>query len=82
MSAQETIGSAWAEYEHQVMPLDASAAQRRDIRNSFYGGAIVVLGILAKEATSEARVQAAFVRLNRELRDYGDSIIARARGGH
>lgn len=46
LTARGTLADAWAEFESLVLPGDASAVQRREMRRAYYGGAWVVLCLL------------------------------------
>jgi hypothetical protein len=46
MTMKNTLQEGWTGYERQVVPPDATDAQRMDLKNVFYAGALITLNLI------------------------------------
>lgn len=71
-----TIHDQWKSYEKEVIPKEASQAQRTECKRAFYAGAtgifmIFVNGVAAKK---EQEAVDAIESLNKQLADYAELV--------
>ena len=74
------IGPAWLRFEVMVLPPNASAIQRREMRKAFYGGAailfkLIVHGLEAGEEPTDADLKM-FDNISAEIDEYGEELDA------
>lgn len=77
----DRIAIAWKSFSDATMPADAGPAQRKDMRNAFFAGALSYFVEMNKIAVSDGEPTAAevdeIVGLYRELIAHGSAINTR-----
>lgn len=74
------IETAWLRFEQMVLPRDASALQRSEMRKAFYGGASVLFKIIVDRLEAGEEPTEADLRMmddiNAEIDEWGQELDA------
>ena len=74
------IEPAWLRFETMVLPRDASAVQRSEMRKAFYGGAAILFRIITGRLEEGAEPTDADLRMmddvSAEIDEYGEELDA------
>lgn len=77
---RQLMAEQWNSFAQAVLPRDASATQRREMRRAFYAGAqgilFGVIAALAPDSEPTAEDLAMMDNLQRELSDFADAVKA------
>jgi len=78
------IETAWKRFERMVVPADASAVQRSEMRKSFYAGAAIVFKVITQNVSEGEEVQESDLKLlddiAREVDEFGVELDAAVLG--
>jgi hypothetical protein len=77
MPERKLLDEAWQEFARAVLPRDASAVQRQEMRRAFYGGAFSVLTLMAAlgdDSVSEDQGVKVLDQLHRECHAFNGMV--------
>ncbi len=75
------LADKWAEFQERVMPDEASDLQVREMRRAFFGGALVMFGLLTDTAENEEDTAVAQIEsIHKEVHDFFENDLSKPPG--